>query len=40
MAYQNPKDTLALDWLLQPENPGVRYLTLRDLLELPVDDLN
>jgi hypothetical protein len=28
-----------LDWLLEPENPGVRYLTLRDLLKRPEDDL-
>ncbi len=25
-------------WLLEEENPGVCYLTLRDLLELPADD--
>ena len=29
-------DTLA--WLLEHDNPGVRYLALRDLLELPADD--
>lgn len=29
-------DTLA--WLLEPEDPGVRYLALRDLMDLPVDD--
>jgi hypothetical protein len=29
-------DTLA--WLLEHDNPGVRYLALRDLLELPGDD--
>jgi hypothetical protein len=27
-----------LPWLLDPELPGVRYLALRDLLELPEDD--
>lgn len=27
-----------LDWLLEPEDPGVRYLALRDLLNAPVDD--
>lgn len=27
-----------LDWLLDPADPGVRYLTLRDLLNLPPDD--
>ena len=28
----------ALAWLLEPEDPGVRYLALRDLLSLPADD--
>ena len=28
-----------LSWLLEEENPGVRYLALRDLLKLPSDDL-
>jgi hypothetical protein len=27
-----------IDWLLDPENPGVRYLTLRDLLKKAEDD--
>jgi hypothetical protein len=27
-----------LDWLLEPENPSVRYLALRDLLGRPEDD--
>jgi len=27
-----------LTWLLEEENPGVRYLALRDLLELPEND--
>ena len=27
-----------LPWLLEPENPSVRYWTLVDLLDLPVDD--
>jgi len=27
-----------LDWLLEAENPSVRYLTLRDLLDRPEDD--
>ncbi len=28
----------ALDWLLDPASPGVRYLALRDLVGLPPDD--
>ncbi|MBN2548548.1 MAG: hypothetical protein JXB15_05305 [Anaerolineales bacterium] len=28
----------ALNWLLDPSSPGVRYLALRDLLDLPPDD--
>jgi hypothetical protein len=31
-------DTKTLDWLLEPADPGVRYLALRDLLHLPADD--
>ena len=27
-----------INWLLEKENPGVRYLTMRDLLKLPGDD--
>lgn len=27
-----------LTWLLEPADPGVRYLTMRDLLNLPVND--
>ncbi len=27
-----------IDWLLEPENPGVRYLALRDLADRPDDD--
>ena len=28
----------ALEWLLEPSDPGVRYLAMRDLLDLPADD--
>jgi hypothetical protein len=31
-------DSITLDWLLEPADPGVRYLALRDLLRLPADD--
>ena len=34
---QTQKNGVALDWLLEPECPGVRYLALRDLLDLPFD---
>jgi hypothetical protein len=27
-----------LSWLLEPQDPGVRYLAMRDLLNLPADD--
>jgi hypothetical protein len=33
LSYQS-----TLDWLLEPEDPGVRYLTLRDLLSKPTND--
>jgi hypothetical protein len=26
------------DWLLEPDNPGVRYLTLAKILDRPLDD--
>src|SRR5512138_1254581 len=28
----------ATDWLLQPDDPGVRYFALRELLDLPEHD--
>ena len=28
----------ALRWLLEPDDPGVRYLALRDLVGLPAAD--
>jgi hypothetical protein len=31
------KDTV-LHWLLEPQSPGARYLTMRDLLDYPPDD--
>lgn len=31
-------DSNTLDWLLDPADPGARYLALRDLLRLPDDD--
>ncbi|HMQ34330.1 MAG TPA: hypothetical protein PKD53_26580 [Chloroflexaceae bacterium] len=34
--YQLSEDTLR--WLLAPDEPGPRYLALRDLLRLPADD--
>ena len=27
-----------LSWLLEPQDPGVRYLALRNLLDLPAED--
>jgi len=35
---QDPEREPALPWLLEPENPSVRYWTLRDLLDRPADD--
>lgn len=37
MADKIKLDQAVLDWLLEEENPGVRYLALRDLMEYPVD---
>jgi hypothetical protein len=38
MSWQDQLNADSLSWLLAPENPGVRYLALRDLLDLPADD--
>jgi hypothetical protein len=38
MSLKNQLRKDSLPWLLEPENPGVRYLALRDLLDLPHDD--
>lgn len=37
MSWKNQLRNDSLPWLLEPENPGVRYLALRDLLDLPSD---
>jgi hypothetical protein len=38
MERQNQNYSHAINWLLEPNEPGVRYLTLRDLLDIPADD--
>lgn len=38
MNSASPLPPNAIDWLLDPGEPGVRYLALRDLLRLPGDD--
>jgi len=38
MSWKNQLRKDSVPWLLEPENPGVRYLALRDLLEIPADD--
>jgi len=38
MSWKNQLRNDSLPWLLESENPGVRYLALRDLLDLPPDD--
>jgi hypothetical protein len=40
MSWKNQLRDDPLPWLLEPEDPGVRYLALRDLLERPPDDPN
>ncbi|MBW6473274.1 MAG: hypothetical protein K0B14_09140 [Anaerolineaceae bacterium] len=30
--------TESMSWLLEDESPGVRYLALRDLLDMPTED--
>ena len=38
MSWQNQLKGDSLNWLLQPDSPGVRYLAMRHLLDLPPDD--
>jgi hypothetical protein len=38
MTWHNQLRDDPVNWLLEPENPGVRYLALRDLLDKPMDD--
>lgn len=38
MSWKNQLRNDSLPWLLESENPGVRYLALRDLLDLSPDD--
>ena len=38
MVWQDQLKGDSLAWLLEPESPGVRYLTLRDLMGLAQDD--
>ena len=40
MAWKNQLRGDSVQWLLESENPGVRYLALRDLLDLSPDDKN
>lgn len=38
MQDHNRSNSDLLNWLLEPDDPGVRYLALRDLLDKPIDD--
>lgn len=38
MAWQEELNEDCVSWLLEDDEPGVRYLALRDLLDLPADD--
>ncbi len=38
MSWKNQLRSNSLPWLLESENPGVRYLAMRDLLDLAPDD--
>jgi hypothetical protein len=38
MVQKEPQTPEPLLWLLEPESPGVRYLAMRDLVQLPEDD--
>jgi hypothetical protein len=38
MFYQDKVNDTTIDWLLEQDTPGVRYLALRDLIGYPSDD--
>jgi hypothetical protein len=38
MHWQDQLSADLIDWLLEPSSPGVRYLALRDILDLPTHD--
>ena len=38
MSWKNQLRNDSVPWLLESEDPGVRYLALRDQLDLPPDD--
>ena len=38
MSWKNQLRSDSLQWLLESENPGVRFLALRDLLDLSPED--
>jgi len=40
MAWQEQINGDSLTWLLEDDEPGVRYLAMRNLLDLPADDPN
>jgi hypothetical protein len=37
MTWQNQPTENQINWLLEPNEPGVRYLAMRDLLNMPAD---
>jgi hypothetical protein len=37
---RNNSMEIRLSWLLEKDEPGVRYLAMRDLVELPTDDVD
>jgi len=38
MSWQNHLKGDTISWLIEPDNPGVRYLAMRDILNLPAND--
>ena len=38
MSWQNQLKGDSINWLMEFENPGVRYLALRDLMDVPEAD--
>ena len=38
MRWQNQIMGDSLSWLLEPDSPGVRYLAMRELLDMDQDD--
>lgn len=38
MHWQNQLNGDSIGWLMEQDNPGTRYLAMREIMDLPADD--